>query len=235
MITLLFFAALREAAGTGRAEVEAATIGEALKLATERFGPPFERLLSICTILHGESKVERDKAWDVGLQPGDEVALLPPVSGGQDDVPDRDFRMIDVGDKEETVREATAVCRLVAQPATRDRILAGTLAKGDAIAQARVAGMLAAKRTPELIPMCHPVRTTFVGVECAPAGDDAIEVRATVRGRDRTGFEMEALIACSTAALALYDMAKAEDPRMRVEALRIVAKSGGKSGSVSFE
>jgi cyclic pyranopterin phosphate synthase len=79
------------------------------------------------------------------------------------------------------------------------------------------------------------VRTTFVDVTTSPLGDDAIEVRATVRGRDRTGFEMEALTACSIAALSLYDMAKAEDARMRIDGLRIVAKSGGRSGSVSFE
>jgi cyclic pyranopterin phosphate synthase len=79
------------------------------------------------------------------------------------------------------------------------------------------------------------VRTTFVEVTTAPLGDDAIEVRATVRGRDRTGFEMEALTACAIAALSLYDMAKAEDPAMHIEGLRIVAKSGGKSGSVMFE
>jgi cyclic pyranopterin phosphate synthase len=142
---------------------------------------------------------------------------------------------VDVGDKEETVREATAVCRLVCSPATRDRLLAGEVTKGDAVGPAKVAGMLAAKRTPELIPLCHPVRTTFVDVTTSPLGDDAIEVRATVRGRDRTGFEMEALTACSIAALSLYDMAKAEDARMRIDGLRIVAKSGGRSGSVSFE
>ena len=144
-------------------------------------------------------------------------------------------RMVDVGDKEETKREATAACRLVCEPATRDHLLTGAVAKGEAVGPAKVAGMLAAKRVPELIPLCHPVRTTFVEVTTAPVGDDAIEVRATVRGRDRTGFEMEALTACAIAALSLYDMAKAEDPRMRIEGLRIVAKSGGKSGSVTFE
>jgi cyclic pyranopterin phosphate synthase len=143
--------------------------------------------------------------------------------------------MVDVGDKEESVREATAACRLVCEPTVRDRLLAGAVAKGDAVGPAKVAGTLAAKRVPELIPLCHPVRMTFVEVTAAPAGDDAIEVRATVRGRDRTGFEMEALTACAVAALTLYDMAKAEDPRMRVEGLRVVAKSGGRSGSVRFE
>jgi len=226
---LLFFAAIREAAGARTAEVDASTIGEALKVATERFGDRFERLLKISTVLHNDETVKPDGWWDVHLDADDEIAVLPPVSGGED------FHMVDVGDKEETKREATAACRLVCDPATRDRLLTGAVAKGDAVGPAKVAGMLAAKRVPELIPLCHPVRTTFVEVTTAPVDDDAIEVRATVRGRDRTGFEMEALTACAIAALSLYDMAKAEDPRMRIEGLRIVAKSGGKSGSVTFE
>lgn len=146
-----------------------------------------------------------------------------------------DVHMVDVGDKPETEREATAACRLVCETATRDRLLAGDVKKGDAIAAARVAGILAAKRVPELIPLCHPLRITSVELDFAAGGGDAIEVRATVRGRDRTGFEIEALTAASIAALTLYDMGKAEDPRMRVEGLRVVAKSGGKSGSVTFE
>jgi len=229
MARLLFFAAIREAAGARALDVDAATVGEALKTATERYGPRFEKVLACCTVLHREETVAPHVWWDRALAPDDEIAVLPPVSGGED------FRMVDVGDKEETNREATAACRLVCEPSTRDRLLAGAVAKGDAVAPAKVAGMLAAKRVPELIPLCHPVRTTFVDVSTAPVGDDAIEVRATVRGRDRTGFEMEALTACAVAALSLYDMAKAEDPRMRIEALRIVAKSGGKSGSVTFE
>ncbi len=147
-----------------------------------------------------------------------------------------DVKMVDVGDKPESEREAAAACRLVCSvPDTRDRLLTGAVKKGDAVAAARVAGILAAKRVPELIPLCHPLRITSIDVDFAPAGEDAIEVRATVRGRDRTGFEIEALMAASVAALTLYDMGKAEDPRMRIEALRVVAKSGGKSGSVTFE
>jgi len=146
-----------------------------------------------------------------------------------------DISMVDVGDKPETEREATAVCRLVSVPATRDALLSGSVKKGDAVAAARIAGILAAKRVPELIPLCHPLRITSVDLDFAPAGDDAIEIRATVRGRDRTGFEIEALTAASVAALTLYDMGKADDPRMRMMDLRIVAKSGGKSGSVTFE
>jgi len=229
MPRLLFFAAIRETAGARALDVDASTVGEALKIATERYGDRFARVLEICTILHSDNVVKPDAWWSHHVDAADEVAVLPPVSGGED------FHMVDVGDKEETKREATAACRLVCEPATRDRLLTGAVAKGDAVGPAKVAGMLAAKRVPELIPLCHPVRTTFVEVTTAPVGDDAIEVRATVRGLDRTGFEMEALTACAIAALSLYDMAKAEDPRMRVEGLRIVAKSGGKSGSVTFE
>ena len=143
--------------------------------------------------------------------------------------------MVDVGDKPETEREATAACRLVCETGTRDRLLTGDVKKGDAVAAARVAGILAAKRVPELIPLCHPLRITSVEIDFAPAGDEAVEVRAPVRGRDGTGFEIEALTAASIAALTLYDMGKAEDPRMRIDGLRVVAKSGGKSGSVTFE
>jgi cyclic pyranopterin monophosphate synthase len=146
-----------------------------------------------------------------------------------------DITMVDVGDKPETEREATAVCRLNATARTRDALLSGSVKKGDAVAAARIAGILAAKRVPELIPLCHPLRITSVDLDFAPAGEGAIEIRATVRGRDRTGFEIEALTAASVAALTLYDMGKADDPRMRVTDLRIVAKSGGKSGSVTFE
>jgi len=191
-------------------------------------------VLSICSIVHGDETVARDAVWGRALDDGDEVGLLPPVSGGAPGSRSRGSRMVDVGDKEVTAREATAACVLVCAPDVRDRLLAGSVAKGDAVGPATTAGMLAAKRTPELIPHCHPVRTSFVEVTAAPHGDDAIEVRATVRGRDRTGFEMEALTACSVAALTLYDMAKAEDAAMRIQDLRIVAKSGGKSGSVTF-
>lgn len=229
MPRLLFFAALREAAGARTLDVDASSLGEALDLATERFGDRFAKILALCTVLHREERIDRAHAWETPVAPGDEIALLPPVSGGED------FHMVDVGDKDETAREATAVCRLVAGPATRDRLLRAEVLKGDAVGAAKVAAILAAKRTPELIPLCHPVRTTSVDVSIEADGDDAIAVRATVRGRDRTGFEMEALTACSIAALTLYDFAKAEDPRMRIEGLRIVAKSGGKSGSVTFE
>lgn len=230
MARLLFFAALRDAAGGAREmRTDAPTIGVALRRACETYGDGFEKVLAICSVLHGEETVKREELDAVRLADDDIVAILPPVSGGSD------FEMIDVGDKEETKREATAACRFVTTPAVREMILAGTLAKGDAIAPAKVAGTLAAKRVPDLIPLCHPVRTTYVGIDCEPDGDDAIVVRAVVRGRDRTGFEVEALTAASVAALTLYDFSKAHDPRAHIEALRIIAKSGGKSGDVRYE
>lgn len=244
MITLLFFARIRDAAGTSQADVDASTAGEALKIAAERFGGEFSRVLAICSIVVDGEPVTKDRLWDVALRPDAEIAVLPPVSGGQEVpvVPDPELmpsaetgaRMVDVGDKAETQREATAVCTLVAEPATRDALLAGRVPKGDAAGTARIAGILAAKRVPELIPLCHPLRITSIDVSIEQA-NDGIEVRASVRGRDRTGFEMEALTACAVAALTLYDMGKSEDPRMRVEGLRLVAKSGGKSGSVTYE
>lgn len=225
-VKVLLFAAAREAAGGTREQsLEAATIAEALKVLIERHGAGFEKIAAISTVLRNDEVVGRDDA--VVLTDRDVIAILPPVSGGAD------VKMVDVGDKDETVREATAVCTLHGDPAVLAKLLAGELKKGDAVAAAKVAGTLAAKRTPELIPLCHPVRTTFAGVEIACEGK-AIEIRATVRGRDRTGFEIEALVAASTAALTLYDMAKSEDPQMRVDGLRIVAKSGGKSGSVTY-
>lgn len=241
-VSLLLFAAARESAGRSRDELDAATVGEALKVARERYGPAFDRVLGVCSVLRNGEQVGRDDAWSVAVEPGDEIAILPPVSGGAGAVSggadavsrDAGISMVDVGDKDETAREATAVCRLAGDPAVVARLLAGTVRKGDAVAAAKVAGILAAKRTPELIPLCHPVRTTSVEVSVAADGSDGVSIRATVRGRDRTGFEIEALVAASTAALTLYDFAKAEDPRMRVEALRIVAKSGGKSGSVTY-
>jgi cyclic pyranopterin phosphate synthase len=218
MTTLRFFAAAREAAGTRTAEIDALTVGEALKLACERF-PDLESVLPYCTIVVGDEQYTIDAAS--GLE-ADEIAILPPVSGGA--------RMADVGSKEESRREAVASCRLIATPDVRDRIMRGDLPKGEPLEAARIAGILAAKRVPELIPLCHPVRMNHIDVTFEPDGSDAIHVTATVRGVDRTGFEIEALTAASIAALTLYDMAKSEDASMTVDALRLESKSGGKSG-----
>jgi len=140
-------------------------------------------------------------------------------------------RMVDVGDKAETERVAVAGARVVMQPATLARIQAGEMAKGDVLAVARIAGIMAAKRTAELIPLCHPLALTSVAVElrCVPERC-AVEITATCRLKGRTGVEMEALTAASVAALTIYDMGKAIDRGMVVTDLRLLRKSGGKSG-----
>lgn len=143
--------------------------------------------------------------------------------------------MVDVGAKPETQREATARARIIMQPATLALIRAGTAKKGDVLGTARLAGIMAAKRTADLIPLCHPLPLTAVTLDLTPTGEDAVEIEATVRTTGRTGVEMEALTAASIAALTVYDMVKAVDRGMRIEALRVVAKSGGKSGDFRQE
>ncbi len=140
-------------------------------------------------------------------------------------------RMVDVSAKDETERVAIAGARVVMRPETLERIRAGDVAKGDVLAVARLAGIMAAKRTAELIPLCHPLALTSVEVElaCAPA-QSAVEITATCRLHGRTGVEMEALTAASIAALTIYDMCKAVDRGMTVTDLRLLKKSGGKSG-----
>ena len=141
-------------------------------------------------------------------------------------------RMVDVSAKPETTREATAKGRVVMLPATAALIGTGQAAKGDVLAAARLAGIMAAKRTAELIPLCHPLPLASVAVQLE-VGEDAVEIAATVRTTGRTGVEMEALTAVSVAALTIYDMVKAVDRGMTIEAIRVVAKSGGKSGDFS--
>jgi len=141
--------------------------------------------------------------------------------------------MVDVGDKAETTREATARGRIVMAPATLALIEAGSVGKGDVLGVARLAGIMAAKRTADLIPLCHPLMLSKVSVELTPAPPDAVEIEATVRLTGRTGVEMEALTAVTVAALTVYDMCKAADRGMRIEAVRLVAKSGGRSGDFS--
>jgi cyclic pyranopterin phosphate synthase len=138
--------------------------------------------------------------------------------------------MVDVGGKPETAREATARARVVMQPATLALIRSGTASKGDVLGVARLAGIMGAKRTADLIPLCHPLPISAVTVDLALEGEDSVEITATVRTTGRTGVEMEALTAASIAALTVYDMVKAVDRGMRIEGLRVVAKSGGKSG-----
>lgn len=140
-------------------------------------------------------------------------------------------RMVDVGDKDITEREARASARLRLEPETLAALRAGTTKKGDALATARIAGIQAAKRTPELIPLCHAIALTSVEVRFAFEEEpSAVAIEAIARASDRTGVEMEALTAASVAALTLYDMLKAADRGMVIEAVRLEAKRGGRSG-----
>lgn len=138
--------------------------------------------------------------------------------------------MVDVSDKEATVRVAIARGRVVMAPETLARIIEGQVGKGDVLGVARLAGIMAAKRTAELIPLCHPLMLSKVSVELTPAAPDAVEIEAMVKLTGQTGVEMEALTAVTVAALTVYDMCKAADRGMRIEAVRLVHKSGGKSG-----
>jgi cyclic pyranopterin monophosphate synthase len=144
-------------------------------------------------------------------------------------------RMVDVGGKDVTAREAVAACRVLLSPATARLLAEGGLPKGDALPVARVAGIQAAKRTPDLLPLCHQVALTSVDVEITIDTDDGIaEVTATARAADRTGVEMEALTAASVAALTLYDLCKAVQRDVVITDLRLRAKRGGRSGDVEF-
>jgi cyclic pyranopterin phosphate synthase len=144
-------------------------------------------------------------------------------------------RMVDVGAKPVTERECVARGALVMQPETLARIVEGRVGKGDVLATARIAGIQAAKRTPEWIPLAHgvPLDAVEVRFEPVPAdpGGARLEIEATARAQARTGVEMEALVAVSAAALTVYDMCKAVDRGMRIEAVRLVSKRGGKSGA----
>ena len=144
--------------------------------------------------------------------------------------------MVDVSDKHVTSRSATAKAQVLMLPETLALILGGTAKKGDVLATARIAGIMAAKKTHELIPLCHPLLITKVSVDfLADEKTSSIEVCATVRVEGKTGVEMEALTACSVAALTLYDMCKAVDRGMKITDLRLTEKSGGKSGTFTAE
>ena len=138
--------------------------------------------------------------------------------------------MVDVSPKAETARTATARGRIVMAPETLALIREGRAGKGDVLGVALLAGIMAAKRTSDLIPLCHPLMISKVSVDLEPEGDDAIVIEATVSLTGKTGVEMEALTAVSIAALTVYDMVKAADRGMRIEDIRLVHKAGGKSG-----
>ncbi len=146
------------------------------------------------------------------------------------------IRMVNVGQKPPTERVATAKGEIIMQPETLELIQAGLMQKGDVFSVAKVAGIMAAKRTAELIPLCHPLSITHISIELEP--DDTlpgVRITSTVRTLDRTGVEMEALTAVAVAALTIYDMAKAVDKNMRLHNIRLTEKRGGRSGIVLNE
>jgi cyclic pyranopterin phosphate synthase len=139
--------------------------------------------------------------------------------------------MVDVSAKAETVREAVAQVTLKVKPATLAAVRAGQMAKGDVLGVARTAGIMAAKRTPDLIPLCHPLRITGVDVSFVlDSRKSTVSIEARVRTVDKTGVEMEALTAAAVAGLTVYDMVKAVDRGVVLSGLRLIEKSGGKSG-----
>jgi len=140
--------------------------------------------------------------------------------------------MVDVSGKDETERVAVAGGSIVMQKATLDLIMAGGVKKGDVLSVARLAGIMGAKRTPDLIPLCHPLALSSVSVELTcDAARNAVDITATCKLKGRTGVEMEALTSVAVAALTVYDMCKAVDRGMRIEGIRLLHKSGGKSGT----
>jgi cyclic pyranopterin phosphate synthase len=139
-------------------------------------------------------------------------------------------RMVDVSGKAETARTAVAEAYVEMRPETLSLIQEGGMAKGDVLAVARVAGIMAGKRTSDLIPMCHPLPLSGVSVSFEPRGPGTLRIEATAKTTGRTGVEMEALTAAGIAALTIYDMCKAVDRGMRINGLRLLEKHGGKSG-----
>lgn len=139
--------------------------------------------------------------------------------------------MVDISGKSVTNREAAATARIVMQPETLKLIAEGSLPKGDVFAVSRIAGIMAAKRTSDLIPLCHPIALSAVDIRIEADGDREVTVEASVKTTGQTGAEMEALTAVSVAALTIYDMCKAVDRSMEIKSVRLESKSGGKSGS----
>ncbi|MCI8855549.1 MAG: cyclic pyranopterin monophosphate synthase MoaC [Clostridiaceae bacterium] len=139
-------------------------------------------------------------------------------------------RMVDVGEKAATKRTAQAQAVITMNPETLQKISEGAMPKGDVFACARIAGIMAAKRTSELIPMCHPIPIDGVEIEICPISDTQVRVCSTLRCTHKTGIEMEALTAASVAALTIYDMCKAVDRGMRIDEVFLLYKAGGKSG-----
>ncbi|MEM8791120.1 MAG: cyclic pyranopterin monophosphate synthase MoaC [Pseudomonadota bacterium] len=144
-------------------------------------------------------------------------------------------RMVDIGDKDATERTATARGTVIMTPKTLTAIQEGRAKKGDVLGIAQLAGIMAAKKTPEIIPLCHPLLLTKITVDLTPAPPDRVEIEATVKLSGKTGVEMEALTAVSAAALTVYDMVKAIDKGMQITDIRLTHKDGGKSGAYRAE
>lgn len=141
------------------------------------------------------------------------------------------IHMIDVTQKKETERQAVAKGKVQMKPTTLELVRKGKLEKGDVLAVAKTAGIMAAKETHRLIPLCHPLQLTYVAVEFnLPVDGNSVEITASAKGVGKTGFEMEALIAVSVSALTIYDMCKAVDKNMTIGDIHLIRKSGGKSG-----
>jgi cyclic pyranopterin phosphate synthase len=145
-------------------------------------------------------------------------------------------KMVDVSEKDLTEREAVAVGRVKVSSETLDLIKEGNIPKGDVLTVSRLAGIMAAKKTHDLIPLCHPLKITHVDVEISLNFEEsAVEIRSTIKAVDRTGVEMEALTAVIISALTIYDMCKAVDKRMIIEGVHLEKKSGGRSGEFLWE
>ncbi|MFC1928126.1 cyclic pyranopterin monophosphate synthase MoaC [Chloroflexota bacterium] len=140
-------------------------------------------------------------------------------------------RMVDIRQKGDTEREAVARGKVIMKPSTLEQIRTTGLAKGDVLAVARVAGIMAAKKTPDLIPLCHPILIDNITIEFDLSGSDSIGITATAKSTGKTGVEMEALVAASIAALTIYDMGKSVDKGMTITDIYLESKKGGKSGT----
>lgn len=185
---------------------------------------------SPCGIIAGVN--EKRRKLSIGSQCATDV--MPPQLTHLDE--QGRARMVDVGQKPDTQRIAIAKGKITMQPATLESIRAGNIKKGDVLSVAQIAGILGAKKTHELIPMCHPLLLTHIDLafDIQPE-EDAIEITATVKTTGKTGVEMEALTAVNVAALTIYDMAKAIDRGMHIQDIRLVRKTGGKSGDIILE
>jgi len=141
------------------------------------------------------------------------------------------IKMVDVAGKDITLRKAIAFAKVIMKPATFKAITSGQVKKGNVIEAARLAGIMAAKETPKLIPLCHPINITHIQIDIKPVRPKTVEINASVEAYDRTGVEMEALTAAAVSGLTIYDMCKAIDRGMRITEIKLLAKSGGRSGT----